>query len=192
VSSISNIVEAQDLMGLTKTSDPLVEPLSFLSAELTDIATAIQTIETRYFDMLQTAVAELRETAHEEIKAEQQRLFDGQLQEGLRIVRDQLEERFRTATQEWQTEKEELKAEVESLRRYSNLEDVLKEISQTEAVIGELKKEIDSAIDDPSVELSKIIQKNSQLEELRAYARGLSFRTELGQNVAPDIPQKDT
>ena len=94
----------------TETSDPSLEPLSFLSSELTDIVAAIQTIETRYLNSLQTAVGELRKTVHEEIKAEQQRQFDGHFQEGLRIVRDQFEDRFWAATQEWQTEKEKLKA----------------------------------------------------------------------------------
>ena len=185
--SMSDNVKVQDPIGSAGTSDPFVEPLAFLSSELTGIATAIQTIETRYLNRLQNAAAEIRKTLNEEITAERQRQFDYQLQEGLQIVRDQFEERFRGAAQDWQAEREKLMGEVESLRQYSSTQEVLKEITQTEAALGELKKEIDSVLDAPDVELSGIIRKNAKLVEMRAYLRGLSFRAVSDQTVPPMI-----
>ena len=49
------------------------------------------------------------------------------------------------------------------------------------------KKEIDSVLDAPDVELSGIIRKNAKLVEMRAYLRGLSFRAVSDQNVPPVI-----
>jgi hypothetical protein len=179
-------VNVQNPIESAGTSDPFAEPIAFLSSELTGIAAALQTIETRYLDKLQTAAAELRKTLNEEITAEQQRRLDSELQEGLRIVREQFEERFRGAAQDWQAEREKLMIEVESLRQSGNVQEVLKEIGQTESALAELKKEIDSVLDAPDVDLSGIIRKNARLVELRAYLRGLSFRAVSNQN-APSV-----
>jgi hypothetical protein len=75
---------------------------------------------------------------------------------------------------------------VESLRQSGNVQEVLKEIGQTESALAELKKEIDSVLDAPDVDLSGIIRKNARLVELRAYLRGLSFRAVSNQN-APSV-----
>jgi DNA repair exonuclease SbcCD ATPase subunit len=73
--------------------------------------------------------------------------------------------------------KEELEKDFqeELEKRVAHLSDVQKEIERVAAKLEGVAKEIAAMLDDPSVELSKVMRKRTEQAELKSYLDGLRF-----------------
>ena len=139
--------------------ESLREPLDSLSIELSRISEEIQSINSGFQAQMRQAFAEARTTLQNHYRA----LFDKSIEE----IREQLRIDI----------KEELRKdfEVELQNRIANMGDVQKEIERVLAQLEGITKEIAAMLDDPSIELSKVMRKRTEQAELKAYLDGLRY-----------------
>ena len=139
--------------------DSLGEPLDSLSIELGRISAEIQSINSGFQAQMQQVLAETRAAIEKQYRARFEKTVD-EMREQVRLeVKDELEKDFQ----------EEL------AKRISHLDDVKKEIDRVAAKLEGVAKEIAAMLDDPSIELSKVMRKRTEQAELRAYLDGLRF-----------------
>ena len=143
--------------------DSMREPLDSLSIELTRISAEIQSINSGFQEKMQETVALMRD----EIENEYRLLLEKKLSEVRAHVRTEVELELR----------KEFDAELKA--RAGNLDQVQNEIERVLAQIDGVTGEIAAMLDDPSIELSKVMRKRTEQAELRAYLDGLRFS--LGQ-----------
>jgi hypothetical protein len=139
--------------------DPLQEPLDSLSIELGRISAEIQSINTGFQIQMEQVVAEARNAIESQYKAK----FDKALSDVREDVRLELTEEFRK------------NFEAELKDRIGHLEVVRSEMTKVTAQLEGVAREIAAMLDDPSIELSKVMRKRSEQAELKAYLAGLSF-----------------
>src|SRR5437867_9751997 len=128
--------------------DPFVEALSLLASELSGISARIQQLERSHFERMETAAAKLRE----QITADLKNQHRAEIQSGIQIIREQYEQRLRSAAAQWEAERQSLS---EDLARQRNSSKVAQEVKQTEAALEELQKEIQAMLDNPTVEIGR-------------------------------------
>ncbi len=76
---------------------------------------------------------------------------------------------------QWEAEHQSLLNEIEHLRR-DNSSGLTQEVEKTEAALEALRKEIEAMVNDPTVELARVMREKARQQELQAYLRGLKFR----------------
>jgi len=178
----------------------LSEPLDGLSLELGRISAEIQSInagfqaemqvvvanvrnaiQNEYRVRFEKAVADMRNQIHLEVTQEFEERF---LEERHQLQMQFQEEQSRTrieVTQDlekrFQEERNQLEIRFreELTKRMERLQEVEKEIDVAGTKLQSVTKEINVMLDDPNVELSKIIRKRAEHSELKAYLDGLRF-----------------
>ena len=84
---------------------------------------------------------------------------------------------MRSTTAQWEVERQSLLNEIEHLRHHNVSAPVRQaEVAQTEAALQALQRNIHEMMDDPNVELSRLMQENARQEKLQAYLKGLTFK----------------
>jgi archaellum component FlaC len=141
--------------------DATREPLDLLSIELTRISAEIQSINSGFQAQMQQAVAQVREAIENEYRARMEKSI-GDIREKLR---NEIEEQLRKDF------------ESELCARMARLDGVENEIVRVLGQIESITKEIAAMLDDPSVELARVMRKRTEQAELRAYLNGLRFST---------------
>jgi hypothetical protein len=139
--------------------ESLNEPLDSLTIELRRISAEIQSIDSGFQAQMQ------------EVLAQSQRVLEQQFQEKLELsvreARDQLRAEIEGEM------RKDFEAELEA--RIARGGEVQKEIDRVAALIEETTKEIARMLDDPSIELSKVMRKRTEQAEMKAYLTGLRF-----------------
>jgi hypothetical protein len=151
-------------------ADPFVEPLSLLASQLGQIAASILQLERSHSDEMENAAAQLRHQISTDLHNQHQGRFEAEIQ----VLRGEFEQRMCSATAQWEAERQSLLNEIEHLRG-RNSSGVAQEVAQTEAALESLQKKIGEMLDDPTVELSRVIPENARQEQLQAYLKGLKF-----------------
>ena len=151
-------------------ADPFVEPLSLLTSELSRIAVSISQLERSHSEQMENAAAQLRH----QIAADLQIRHRGEFEMGIQALREEFEERMRSAADQWEVERSSLLNEIEDLR-HRNPSQLAQEVAQTEAALEELQKKIQQMLDDPAIELWRVMRENARQEKLEAYLNGLKF-----------------
>jgi hypothetical protein len=139
--------------------DSLGEPLDSLSIELGRISAEIQSINSGFQAQMQQVLAETREAIEKQYRTR----FEKNLAEMRGQVRLEVKEELEKDFQQ------ELEA------RVAHRGDVKQEIDRVAAKLEGVAKEIVAMLDDPSVELSKVMRKRTEQAELKAYLNGLRF-----------------
>ncbi len=139
--------------------ESLSEPLDSLSIELGRISAEIQSINSGFQAQMQQALIDARKAIEKQYQARFDKSMED-LREQLRvIIREDLQKEF----------DEELK------KRVAHIEEVQKEIAQIQNRLESAAREIAAMLDDPSIELSKVMRKRTEQAELKAYLDGLRF-----------------
>ena len=148
----------------TTPEDHLREPLSSLSVELSRISAEIQSINSGFQAQFQQALSESQTAIASH--------YNAQLQKTTEESREQLRKEL----------SEELRKEFEAelRKRVPHLEEVRKEIARVGGRLEGVSREIATMIDDPSVELSRVMRKKAEQSELQAYLNGLRYS--IGEN----------
>jgi predicted ATPase len=141
--------------------DVLGEPLDSLSIELGRISAEIQSINSGFQAQMEQAVAQVRESLENQYRLRLEKSVD----EVRAQVRTEVELEMRRDF------------EVELHARISQLAGVETEIARVMAQIEGVTKEIAAMLDDPSIELSRVMRKRTEQAELKAYLDGLRFST---------------
>jgi predicted enzyme involved in methoxymalonyl-ACP biosynthesis len=139
--------------------DVLREPVDSLSIELTRISAEIESINSGFQAQMQQVVAQVRESIENEYRARMDRALI------------QLREQIRQETE--QELRKDFEAELNA--RIEHLGDVQKEIERVRTQVEGVTKEIAAMLDDPSIELSRVMRKRTEQAELKAYLDGLRF-----------------
>lgn len=159
--------------------DPLIEPHSLLSAELSRLASEISDLEASHLTRMESAVQQLRQNITAEISAEIHQRLESDFQRELSILRNEMEQRERTAQEQWEQERSALARENEILKaQTSSSSGLAKAIADVEAELATIEHEIQVLLDDPKAPLSSLVHKNARKTELEAYLKGLRFRTQ--------------
>ncbi len=148
--------------------DPFVEALSLLASELSGIAARIQELERAHLERMETAAAKLREQIAVDLK-NQHRV---ELQSGIQVIREEYEQQLRLATAQWEAERQSLS---QNLARHRNSSKLSQEVEQTEATLETLQETIQTMLDNPTVDLSRVMQEKARQQQLQAYLKGLKF-----------------
>ncbi|MBI2150723.1 MAG: hypothetical protein HYU27_08995 [Acidobacteria bacterium] len=139
--------------------ETLREPLDSLSIELGRISAEIQSINSGFQAQMQQAFAEARAEIENQYRIRFDKAME-ELREQLRsVIKDDLQKEF----------------DRELRSRISHLAEVQKEIQRVAAQLESVAKEIAAMLDDPSIELSKVMRKRTEQAELKAYLEGLRF-----------------
>ncbi len=137
----------------------LNEPLDSLSIELGRISAEIQSINSGFQAQMQQVLAETRIAIEKQYRVKFEQSL-GEMREQLRLeIKEEL-------ARDFQNELE---------RRIAHMGEVQKEIERVAAQLEGVTKEIVAMLDDPSVELSKVMRKRTEQAELKAYLTGLRF-----------------
>jgi hypothetical protein len=139
--------------------DILREPLDSLGIELGRISAEIHSINSGFQAQMDQVVAQVRESIENEYRLR----TENSLKEIREQIRSETEEQLR----------KDFEAELHS--RISHLVEVEKEIERVRMQLEGVTKEITEMLDDPSIELSKVMRKRSHQAELKAYLDGLRF-----------------
>jgi DNA anti-recombination protein RmuC len=147
-------------------ADPFVEPLSLLSSRLGEITSLILQLERNHLEQMENAATQLR--------ADLENGHRSQYETGIQVLREEFEARLRSATAQWEAERQSLLNEIEHLRQ-RNSPELAQEMAQTEAALEGIQKKIREMVDDPTAELSRVMQENARQQELQGYLKGLKF-----------------
>lgn len=113
----------------------------------------------------------------EELRAQ----FAAELKSEIEKIRKECEERLSEKAAQWETQRTQLMEEIEELRRKSPSQLVQDEISATEAVMkasqSKTSRELERLIPDAAV-LGRLLQIRVEELEMKAYLRGLKFRSD--------------
>ena len=150
----------------TVPDNALSEPLDGLSIELGRISAEIQSINSGFQAQMQQALSDARIAIENEYRIR----FDKSIQ----VLREQIRIQIREELEkEYQQELE---------RRIAHLGEVQKEIERVTVNLEGITKEIAAMLDDPSIELSKVMRKRTEQAELKTYLNGLRF------SIADSLP----
>ena len=139
--------------------DSLSEPLDSLSIELGRISAEIQSINSGFQAQMQQVLAETRAAIEKQYRTHFEKAAI-EMREQVRLeVKEELEKQFQQ----------------ELTKRIAHLDDVKTEIDRVAAQLEGVAKEIVTMLDDPSVELSKVMRKRTSQAELKAYLDGLRY-----------------
>jgi hypothetical protein len=155
--------------------DVLVEPLSLLMSELTEIAARIESVHKSHASRVEAAAVQLRDTLIEQVTADLRQRLDCEFQDAARVIRTELEERMRAAGNQWAVERDSLLRQIATLRK-SDRRELSIEIAQSEAALQEVRTTIQAMVSDPSVAISKLVRAKAREGELAAYLKGLHFK----------------
>ena len=167
------------------------EPFTGPAPKLDRLIEGVRSLEQWYAVDFERRVAGLTELLKNQISEELRAQFSVELNSHVERIRRQYEERIYTQAGQWESQRlslesqrQTLEKEIEDLRRRVPSGDVMNEIASTEAVIsasmdkGSL--EIQRLIPD-AASLSKLLQSRIEELEMKAYLRGLKFRTATGK-----------
>ena len=167
VPRIANEVTEQDVTPTSRDlkkdvpspDDVLREPLDSLSIEMSRISAEIQSINSGFQAQMEQVVAQVRESLENEYRTRMEKALNEVRQQ----IRNETEEELR----------KDFDAQLRS--RIAHLTEVEKEIERVRTQIEGVTKEITTMLDDPSIELSKVMRKRTEQAELKAYLGGLRF-----------------
>ncbi len=143
------------------TDEALHEPLESLNIEMSRISAEIQSINSGFQAQMQQALIDARTALDNQYRERFDTAMEA-LRDQLRgVIRDELQKEF----------------ELELEKRIAHFAEVQKEIARVSRLLEGVAKETAAMLDDPSVELSKVMRKRTEQAELKAYLRGLRFST---------------
>ena len=172
--------------------DVLVEPLSLLMSELTEIATRIECVHKSHAARIEAAAVQLRADITEQVTSDLRQQLDIEFQEAARVIRTDFEERMRIAADQWAVERKSLLQEIASLHN-TDRRALSSEIAQSEAALTQVRSTIETMVNDPSVAISKLVRAKARAGELAAYLKGLNFKAAMADAraahaAAADVP----
>jgi hypothetical protein len=139
--------------------DSLGEPISSLNIELGRISAEIQSINSGFQAHMQQVLAETREALA--------RHYEARLEQCVDNLREQIRSEVRNEVEQESQEEAAKRAAIAAVRE--------KEIQQIVHELDLLAAEISKMLEDPSIELSKVMRMHTRQAELKAYLDGLRF-----------------
>ncbi len=153
-------------------------PLDELADRMTSIAEEIRNPEGPYAAKVREAFSAVKKS-EEETKTTVRKEFDAQFRVAMETVREQYNTRFLEAKRDLETERDTLAQQLAEVKQKDRAEVLHAELKRTTDALTTAEAEIAQMVEDPDVELSKIIRHNAMQSELKAYLRGLQYQAEM-------------
>src|SRR6185436_19045054 len=126
-------------------ADVLVEPLSLLMSELTEIAVRIENVHKTHAARVEEAAVQLRESVKEQVTSDVKQQLDCEFQEAARVMRTEFEERLQAFSEQWAAERKSLQQEIANLRKIDRSE-LSTEIAQSQAALSQARMTIETMV----------------------------------------------
>ena len=139
--------------------ETLREPVSSLSVELKRISAEIQSINSGFQSQLEHAIADTQSGLEAQYAERYRREIDALKARITDEVRTDLQRQF----------------DEEMDRRMARSREVKLELQRTAERLAAISTEIESMIEDPTVELSRVMRKKTEQAELKSYLDGLHY-----------------
>ncbi len=170
---MSAVLEHVDAVGL----DPGEPVLAVFSEIVADIGSRI-TAEIRQAGQveaarLQKAIAHMRDSIRQEVAGELREEFEARFHQSMEVAKSEFADKVHSLTASLEREKSELHHEVAAARKQAT--EVYAELLARRSELEHLNREIASMLEDPDIELSKIMRHKGLVTELSAYVRGLQY-----------------
>ncbi|HEY2381088.1 MAG TPA: hypothetical protein VGK48_07885 [Terriglobia bacterium] len=150
-------------------------PLDELARDLSRIASG------NYVARMKEAMIEMRETISREVTERMRKEADANFRSAIDGVRQQFQDRLQQTQSDFERERAQLLKELETLKRTDVTAKLQSELNRTNQALQNVTAEIAQMLDDPDVELAKVIRQNAVQNEMKAYARGLSYQLSIDQ-----------
>jgi hypothetical protein len=138
------------------------------------VATEIRSAEEGHAEALRQALEAVRDGVRRELTDAIRLEFDERFRQEVELAKEQFIRKFDEKAGELLTERSDSRAELLEFRK--RMGQVAAELTGKEAELAHLDRETASMIEDPDVEISKIIRNNTTLTEIKCYIRGLQFQ----------------
>lgn len=129
---------------------------------VSDLFSEIKMCEAAHVDKLQQALSEVRAALRAELSDE----FEQRFQHSLQLAKEQFNQQVRESAAE-------LEEEFKNARQLKS--GVRAELVAKQAELDHLERETAAMLENPEVEISRVIRNNTLVAELKSYIRGLQF-----------------
>lgn len=152
----------------------ILDCVSEMLADLNNrLSEEIRQIQFHHQDKFAQVLISIRESVKNEVSQELLEGLETRFQSSMATIQQQFKEKLEAAQTESAKEKDQLEKEIEGSRRQT--EAVAAELSSKEAELGQLDREAREMLEDPDVEISKMIRHNAIRNEVKMYIKGLRF-----------------
>jgi hypothetical protein len=146
------------------------------------MATAdLQDTEIACAPMIQSLYTNLRDAVRQELEASIREESEARLQESLGKLREQFMQKIERAGVELEIERRRIREGAGNSHQRDNA--IMEELRIKESELDVMTVELTSMIENPEIEIDKMIKHNASMEELKAYVRGLRFQ--IGETPKP-------
>jgi len=138
------------------------------------LAAELQAFELVCAATTRSLYAQMRESIHQEISMGLHKDSEARLQDSLAKLREQFTQKIERAGFELELERRRLRDGAGSLEQRDLA--VIEELHARELELDAMDMELAAMIDNPEIEISKVMRHNAKQAELKAYIRGLKFQ----------------
>ena len=164
----------QERAELTDTREPMGKPTS---EPWPKVKHFIGNLEMWYAADFERRLAEATELLRTQITEDLLAQFNGELKAQVENVRREYDEQLKSRTQEWESDRSSMKSEIDRMLERASGNDSGEEIARTEEAIRKCSVQLESLRPDDAAGMARLLQQKTEQLELRAYLRGLQYRT---------------
>ncbi len=152
----------------------VVDAVAELISDLgTRIAAEMSRIQQDQGPKLQEALAAFRESVRQELAGKMRDEFETRFRESMDVSKRQFAQKLQEAAASVEQERNQMQEEISAARKRAM--EISAELIGKQSELEHMNRETASMVEDPNIELSKIIRHNAVVSELAAYIRGLQF-----------------
>ncbi|HEX5000492.1 MAG TPA: hypothetical protein VFY29_19875 [Terriglobia bacterium] len=156
------------------------EPFAGSAVKLTRMIDGIRSLEKWYAADFERRISSLADVLKTQLSEELRAEYSAELEARTERIREQYEERLYAQASEWQAQRASLTAEIQDLRQKLPSNSLLQEIARVEATVNSQTNIISVGNEGQSLDaaaISRLLQRQVEELETRAYLRGLKFST---------------
>ena len=155
-------------------TDPVIQAFSdFVSDIGARIANELRSAEQFQAARLLETLAALRDSVRRELSENLREEFESRFRESMAAAKQQFTEKLQEASARLEEERSQFLGEIDTARRRAS--EISAELISKQSELEHLNRETAKMVEDPNIELSKIIRHNAKISELKAYVQGLHY-----------------
>jgi hypothetical protein len=125
---------------------------------------------------LREALAAMRESVRAELCESLRDEFEARFRESMEIAKRQFKEKLRDAMADAEKEQNRLREEVAATRERAA--EISAELLSKESELEHMNRETPSMLEDPDIDLARIMRHKAMVTELSAYVKGLQYNSD--------------
>lgn len=130
---------------------------------VTELFAEIKKAEDAHLDKLQQSFLTVREALRSEVSGE----FETRFQRSMELAKEEFNQKFKQSVEELEEEYKQSRQMKSSVRA---------ELVAKQVELEHLERETAAMLENPEVEISRVIRNNALVAELRNYVRGLQYQ----------------